>query len=141
MGTSDHAVNVAVGKLRTALGDSAEKPFFIETVPRRGYRFVAAVESPPALAAPAELRHCRLRIPVIRKSRKQIRRQTPAVGISGRLRFAALLCGGRMARAPQRQVEPPEIQRLTVNHGTVYSARFAPDGRNVLYAASWKGAD
>jgi len=36
----DHVVNVAVGKLRIALGDSADNPTFIETVPRRGYRFV-----------------------------------------------------------------------------------------------------
>ena len=43
-GDFDHAVNVAVGKLRTALGDCAEDPSFIETVPRRGYRFVARLE-------------------------------------------------------------------------------------------------
>src|ERR1700678_4179263 len=43
-GNFDHAVNVAVGKLRAALGDSAENPMFIETVPRRGYRFVACLE-------------------------------------------------------------------------------------------------
>src|SRR5580658_10124142 len=52
-GDFDHAVNVAVGKLRTALGDCADDPSFIETVPRRGYRFVArlegaAVETPPS---------------------------------------------------------------------------------------------
>src|SRR6202050_2132539 len=45
-GDFDHAVNVAVGKLRAALGDSAENPSFIETLPRRGYRFVGAVEGP-----------------------------------------------------------------------------------------------
>ena len=43
-GDFDHAVNVAVGKLRTALGDSADNPTFVETVPRRGYRFVAKLE-------------------------------------------------------------------------------------------------
>jgi len=39
-GDFDHAVNVAVGKLRTALNDSAEVPRLIETLPRRGYRFI-----------------------------------------------------------------------------------------------------
>ena len=39
----DHGVNIAVNKLRDALGDSAEKPRFIETLPRRGYRFIAAI--------------------------------------------------------------------------------------------------
>jgi TolB-like protein/DNA-binding winged helix-turn-helix (wHTH) protein/tetratricopeptide (TPR) repeat protein len=42
----DHGVNIAVNKLRDALGDSPEKPRFIETLPRRGYRFIAPVEEP-----------------------------------------------------------------------------------------------
>ncbi|HEV2388372.1 MAG TPA: winged helix-turn-helix domain-containing protein [Candidatus Acidoferrales bacterium] len=37
----DHGLNAAINKLREALGDSAEKPRFIETAPRVGYRFVA----------------------------------------------------------------------------------------------------
>jgi TolB-like protein/DNA-binding winged helix-turn-helix (wHTH) protein len=50
----DHGLNAAVNRLREALGDSAENPRFIETLPRRGYRFVAPVEvSPAAEAAPA----------------------------------------------------------------------------------------
>jgi DNA-binding winged helix-turn-helix (wHTH) protein len=39
----DDGLNTAVRKLRTALGDSADNPRFLETVPRRGYRFVAPV--------------------------------------------------------------------------------------------------
>ncbi len=39
----DNGLNVAVTKLRTALGDDAENPRFVETVPRRGYRFVAPI--------------------------------------------------------------------------------------------------
>src|SRR5580658_7112176 len=46
-GDFDHAVNVAVGKLRAALGDSAENPYIIKTVPRRGYRFVASLDEGP----------------------------------------------------------------------------------------------
>ncbi len=42
----DGSLNTAVGKLREALGDSAENPRFVETVPRRGYRFIAPVEKP-----------------------------------------------------------------------------------------------
>ena len=41
----DHGLNTAINRLREALGDSAENPRFIETVPRRGYRFVAPLES------------------------------------------------------------------------------------------------
>src|SRR5271163_3583450 len=51
-GDFDHAVNVAVGKLRMALGDSADNPSFIETVPRRGYRFVALLECAQIEVAP-----------------------------------------------------------------------------------------
>src|SRR6266849_3954639 len=40
-GDFDHAIDLAVGKLRTALGDSAVAPRFVETLPRRGYRFIA----------------------------------------------------------------------------------------------------
>ncbi len=39
----DDGLNTAVRKLRTALGDSADNPRFLETVPRRGYRFIAPV--------------------------------------------------------------------------------------------------
>jgi DNA-binding winged helix-turn-helix (wHTH) protein/tetratricopeptide (TPR) repeat protein len=53
-GDFDHAVNVAVAKLRAALADSADTPRFIETLPRRGYRFIfpanIPAESPDDLA-------------------------------------------------------------------------------------------
>jgi TolB-like protein/DNA-binding winged helix-turn-helix (wHTH) protein/Flp pilus assembly protein TadD len=42
----DHGVNIAINKLRDALGDSPDKPQFIETLPRRGYRFIAPVDAP-----------------------------------------------------------------------------------------------
>jgi TolB-like protein/DNA-binding winged helix-turn-helix (wHTH) protein/Flp pilus assembly protein TadD len=42
-GDFDQAVNIAIAKLRNALGDSAENPRFIETLPKRGYRFIADV--------------------------------------------------------------------------------------------------
>jgi len=42
-GDFDQAVNIAIAKLRSALGDSAESPRFIETLPKRGYRFIADV--------------------------------------------------------------------------------------------------
>src|ERR1700735_2009079 len=42
-GDFDQALNIAIGKLRSALGDSAENTRFIETLPKRGYRFIADV--------------------------------------------------------------------------------------------------
>ncbi len=55
-GDFDQAVNIAVAKLRSALGDSAENPRFIETLPKRGYRFigdVTVVEPEPRPPEPA----------------------------------------------------------------------------------------
>ena len=40
----DHSLNTAVNKLRDSLNDSAENPRFIQTIPRRGYRFIASVQ-------------------------------------------------------------------------------------------------
>ena len=60
----DGALSVAVAKLREALGDDAGNPRFVETVPRRGYRFIAPIESdaaresaePPAIPISVESR-------------------------------------------------------------------------------------
>ena len=53
----EHSINAAMKRLREALGDSAERPRFIETLPRRGYRFLQPVESVDAQAvAPARAR-------------------------------------------------------------------------------------
>ena len=68
-GDFDQAVNIAIAKLRSALGDSAENPRYIETLPKRGYRFIADVsfvdaeghirrpESPPADSAGTDPGH------------------------------------------------------------------------------------
>jgi DNA-binding winged helix-turn-helix (wHTH) protein len=44
----DHSLNAAIKRLRDALGESAERPIFVETVARRGYRFIGNVELPAA---------------------------------------------------------------------------------------------
>ncbi len=48
----EHSLNAAIKRLRSALGDDAERPRFIETIPRRGYRFVAVVDSGPVRIRP-----------------------------------------------------------------------------------------
>src|SRR2546426_5451830 len=50
----DVGVDAAIHKLRTALGDSAENPRLLETLPRRGYRFIAAVDGVVASEEPSE---------------------------------------------------------------------------------------
>lgn len=138
-GDFDHAVNVAVGKLRTALGDSAESSSFIETIPRRGYRFIATVQGPPALnrlngaasqATPTEGQG----------PRKTFRARQAFFVFLGVASCGALLAAGVWLGRRSARSQPVELQRLTVMRGTVYSARFAPDGHTVIYAASWEGA-
>jgi cholera toxin transcriptional activator len=49
----DHSVNTAINKVREALGDSASSPRYVETLARKGYRFIAPVQTdPPPLSAP-----------------------------------------------------------------------------------------
>jgi Tol biopolymer transport system component/DNA-binding winged helix-turn-helix (wHTH) protein len=52
-GDFDHAINLAIAKLRATLGDSANVPHLIETLPRRGYRFIGSVNgSGPQMPVP-----------------------------------------------------------------------------------------
>src|SRR6188474_3182395 len=55
----DHGLNSAMNRLRDALGDSAENPRFVETLPKRGYRFIAPIEVVDRETA----RHARTGIP------------------------------------------------------------------------------
>jgi eukaryotic-like serine/threonine-protein kinase len=133
-GDFDHAVNVAVGKLRAALGDSAENPSFIETVPRRGYRFVAGLDEAPVDTHPLPPainghRHSRA-TPVFNRALLAVL----AVVIAAILVGSGIFLGRRTTKW-----QPPDFRRLTASRGTVYSARFAPDGHSIIYAASWDG--
>lgn len=49
----EDGLNTTIKKIRMALGDSAEHPRFIETLPRRGYRFILPVQPPAGIALPA----------------------------------------------------------------------------------------
>src|ERR1700746_2127143 len=49
----EHGLNKAINKVREALGDDADNPRFIETLPRRGYRFLAPVTPPLQAEVPA----------------------------------------------------------------------------------------
>ena len=48
----DQGVNSAIKQVREALGDDADRPIYVETVPKRGYRFVAPIESPRPATLP-----------------------------------------------------------------------------------------
>jgi cholera toxin transcriptional activator len=64
----DHSLNTAVNKIREALGDSASSPRFVETLARRGYRFIASVENAEVeTTMPAPALHPELHVPAPRR--------------------------------------------------------------------------
>ena len=132
----DLSLNKAVNRLREALGDSAGQPRFIETLPRRGYRFIAELvpveEGPEKRAVPKDLAPQK----AAQKSGRRIR---PRYSIM----MAALLVGvlaGAFATRKFWATHEPRFHQRTFRRGTVFSARFYPDGRTVLYTAAWDGA-
>jgi DNA-binding winged helix-turn-helix (wHTH) protein len=85
----DHSLGTAVNKIREVLNDSAAKPRFVETVPRRGYRFIAPVTPvephPEPPAAPAE--------PVVGVAKSKSFYAVVGVGIAIALFSATLIVG------------------------------------------------
>ncbi len=87
----EHGINFSIKQIREALGDSAEKPRFVETVPRIGYRFIAAAESE---VAPANL---------------PARRQWKSLAIAA---SAAIIGVGVLAFSALRSKSPPANLRM-----------------------------
>ncbi len=137
----EQSLNFCIRQIRTALGDSALTPRYVETLPRRGYRWVGG---------PVE------RVPAVPEHREwpravAVEQQTPAPSAQepGRIwwRWTGLLAAVACAAVAAslwlglRSVPPtlpPSFQRLTFRRGMVSSARFASDGQVVL-GASWDG--
>src|ERR1700680_1852518 len=71
-GDFDQAVNIAIAKLRSALGDSAESPRFIETLPKRGYRFIADVSVVDADARPKKPESMASDVPATNKDKDKL---------------------------------------------------------------------
>ncbi|HEY1467946.1 MAG TPA: winged helix-turn-helix domain-containing protein, partial [Candidatus Acidoferrum sp.] len=127
----DHALNTAVKKIRATLNDDADAPRYIETVPRRGYRFVAPVER-LGVSSPSSLTP-----PVATTFLPDNRRRFFAM-ISAAILILALVLGLAWKLAPWHGAEasaPPAFQRLTFDQPTpeLTDARFTPDGASVLY--------
>lgn len=123
----DHSLNAAIKRLRDVLRDSADNPRFIETLARRGYRFLAPVSgvlrTPDAAPVPVLLQpHPSGRWPA---------RWIGAVALlSGLCISVGFHIGNRAARA-----EAPHEARLTANSPDVpvYRAAISPDARLLAY--------
>jgi Tol biopolymer transport system component/DNA-binding winged helix-turn-helix (wHTH) protein len=115
----DHSLNAAVRRLRDALGDSADNPRFIETLARRGYRFVAPVNghAPAAVAPP----------------KRRVHRAWLAVAIAV-LVTASISVGWHAGHRPAA-AKPPSEERLTANSSDapVSGAALSPNGKLLAY--------
>jgi len=119
----DHSLNAAVRRLRDALGDSAENPRFVETMARRGYRFLAPVNGEPR-ALPAETT-----------------RHAPYVWwILGTTALVMLVVGIAVGRRMSRKETPFKTamteRRLTANapENLVQAGAISPDGKYLAFA-------
>src|SRR5215212_901675 len=61
----EHSLNAAVKRLRAALGDDADNPRFVETLPRRGYRFIASLGGGASIAMPPAAPDFKARLAVL----------------------------------------------------------------------------
>jgi Tol biopolymer transport system component/DNA-binding winged helix-turn-helix (wHTH) protein len=138
---ADQSINATVRRLRTALSDSADVPAFIETLPKRGYRFIAPVEAVaeavtadinvavPAASDPAPL-------PAALPDRKRPSRLWWAVAV---LLATGLAAGYRLIEWRGRDVRPPFRGPipLTTSPGLSAYPAFSPDGESVAFC--WIG--
>jgi Tol biopolymer transport system component/DNA-binding winged helix-turn-helix (wHTH) protein len=112
----DHSINSAVKRLRQALGDTAETPRFIETLPRRGYRFVFPLDRAEPPPAPA-------------------RASQPKRRLYGVVAVLAVVCLGGLGwvlfRGRVPRTAPPLVVPFTTLPGSEAFPAFSPDGNQL----------
>jgi len=139
----DRGLNSAVRRLRGALGDSSKTPRYIETLPKRGYRFRAAVE---LVEASPEASH-----PLPQPEPQAAAENSPPKGPlpsgrpAGRLAVAlvslAVLAGAmifRSERSPTVQAGPHRLQVRVIENAPKGSSQpaLSPDGRTLAYVGA-----
>jgi Tol biopolymer transport system component/DNA-binding winged helix-turn-helix (wHTH) protein len=143
----EHNLNTAVNKIREVLGDSAESPVYVETLPRRGYRFIAPVETELPLLNKELTQH------PIEPSTRWRRPFGLRVAILG---SAAILAIGLVIWLSFfRPAGTPKVVRfIPITHDgqgkegpirsdgvRIYFTEILPDGRDVIAQVSVKGGD
>jgi DNA-binding winged helix-turn-helix (wHTH) protein len=142
----EHGLHAAVNKLRRALGDSAESPRYIETVPGRGYRFIGAMGRQP-LPISSEAGSLGIPLPPRANGELPLLRSKPgrrwwiaaavtlplvALGIWEASRVWQTVTDERVLRL---QIDPPEGSEFTF--GTQAAGiSLSPDGKTAAYIAT-----
>ena len=120
----EHGLNTAVKKLREALGDSAEVPHFVETVARRGYRFIGNVETPVApIPSPPTM-----------WQRLFTTRNTVLAGLTVCVLTLSFLYYRHSSRPKGGQAV---VTPAVTNVGEKYTPSLSPDGQHLAFA--WNG--
>jgi eukaryotic-like serine/threonine-protein kinase len=136
----EQGLNSAVNKLRQTLGDSAEQPRYVETLPGRGYRFIAPLRSAVSKAV------LEMPAPALLRMKPKLGRQTARRRIAvGCLALAVLVAGGYwLIQHPTHPVETPQTMRFAVYppkgfalEGAASRQSFAlsPDGSRLAFTA------
>jgi Tol biopolymer transport system component/DNA-binding winged helix-turn-helix (wHTH) protein len=130
----DHALNTAITKIRLALGDEADNPRFVETLPRRGYRFIAPVEKPSSPTS------------TLVAHQGRIQRLTPKTRwIVGLALSMVLLSAAGIWRFARNRVEaglpPLEVVPVAAMPGFESDPAFSPDGNQVAFSFGEEGKD
>jgi DNA-binding winged helix-turn-helix (wHTH) protein len=135
-GDFDHGLNAAVNRLCEVLGDSATQPRFIETVPRRGYRFIGKIQTERSAEAVLEAsqRQSQLARPWWQRRRN--------LALSGTaVLFVLLLIVGAyvLKRRPAISVKDLTVVPFTTYPGIEVAPSFSPDGNQIAF--SWSRGD
>jgi Tol biopolymer transport system component/DNA-binding winged helix-turn-helix (wHTH) protein len=124
----DHGLNAAIKRLRDALGESGDTPMFIETLARRGYRFIGNVETPAATLSA--------------RPRPWQWLSTPRNAVLGGLTACTLaLCFlyyySHSLRTRAGQPGQPTVIPAVTDVGEKYTPSLSPDGQHLAFA--WNG--
>ena len=134
----DHNLNTSINKIREVLGDSAETPRFVETLPRRGYRFIGELEPPvPPVKEPVAEP-----VVTVEPDRGWRSRQQWLKIAAGALAIAVVALATVVAYRWHRPQRPQEQEALTAVPftalpGQATSPAFSPDGSRIAFA--WNG--
>ena len=137
----EHGINYCIKEIRTALGDDADNSRFVQTVPRRGYRFITAVKAEtPELMAEAGLGEVSKSPAAANHSSSKKR----SLLVASTAIVIAVVIGTYLLVRPGRNSGRVPIEgrftQLTSHRGLEVFPSLSPDGDFVAYAALWTGS-